>query len=267
LGPGSVVGGHWRIVRAIGDRGGFGTVFEVTDETKPDRDFVMKVADGPTPQQRATNEERLREEVRIAHRVTHQNACAYLEDRLDPASGVYYAIMKYAGDSLQKLLQSGDCFELLDAVDIVSQIADALDYAHAKRGIIHQDVKPANILVQGTIGAREARIGDWGISRFGRDTRRADGSPTVIATVVGMSAGYTAPEQYRGEARSASDQYCLALVFCSLLEGRVFAEHYRPRQLEQLSAAQNMTVFRALSPEPEDRFGSCGTFAAKLRDA
>lgn len=72
------MGSHYRIVRAIGDRGGFGKVFEVKDESRPERDFVMKVADGATPEERAVNEERLREEVKIAHRVTHQNTCVAL---------------------------------------------------------------------------------------------------------------------------------------------------------------------------------------------
>jgi hypothetical protein len=266
LGPGAIVGSHYLIVRAMGDRGGFGKVFEVKDESRPDRDFVMKVADGATAEERAVNEERLREEVKIAHRVTHQNTCAYLEDRLDPTFGVFYAIMKHAGVSLQRLLHDAHSFELADAIEIAAQVAEGLDYAHNKKGVIHQDVKPANVLVQGEPGNREVRIGDWGIARRGRDTRRADGSPTVVATVLGMSPGYVAPEQWRGEARSASDQYCLALVFCSLLEGRVFTEHYKFRSLAPLTVDQNMAVQRALSYEPEDRFGSCRQFVAKLRE-
>jgi hypothetical protein len=266
LGPDAIVGGRYRIVRAIGDQGGFGRVFEVKDESRPDRDLVMKVADGATAEERARNEVRLREEVKIAHRVTHQNACAYLDDALDPVFGVYYATMKHAGVSLQRLLDDGPSFELADAIDIVGQVAEGLDYAHKKKGVIHQDVKPANILVQGEPGNREVRIGDWGISCRGRDTRRVDGTPTVVATVLGMSPGYVAPEQWRGEARSASDQYCLALVFCSLLEGRVFTEHYKFRGLASLATEQNMAVQRALAAEPEDRFASCPQFVTKLRE-
>lgn len=263
--PGSLVQNRWQIVRPIGERGGFGTVFEVRDETRPDRDgFVMKIAGGATDADRRVNEKRLLSEVRIAHGLTHQNICAYLDDGLDRARGVYFAIMKYAGPSLERLIRDDTSFDVADAFDVVQQVAAGLDYAH-QHNVIHQDLKPANVLVQGDPHGREVRIGDWGISNHGRETQRADGSPTVIATVVGNSPGYMAPEQWRGEARAASDQYCLALLLCSMLEGRVFAEHYKFQDLRPLTADQNQIIERALSVEPEERFASCGKFISKLR--
>ena len=267
IGPGTLITGRWRIQCPIGDRGGFGQVYVVRDETKPDRDgLVMKVAGGTTDVERRNNEERLRSEFKIAHGLTHQNICAYLDDGLDQELGVYFAIMKHAGDSLERLIRDGGTFDFEDALDVVSQTAAGLDYAHG-RGIIHHDLKPANILVHQEPGRREIRVGDWGISRYGRDTRRADGSPTVVASVLGYSHGYTAPEQWRGEARAASDQYCLALVFCSMLEGRVFTEHYRFTTLRALSGEQNDVLRRALSQEPEDRFAGCPQFVSKLKEA
>lgn len=267
VGPGCLINARWRLLHAIGDRGGFGQVFEVKDESRPDRaGLVMKVAGGPTDEDRRVNEQRLRSEVDIAHGLTHQNICAYLDDGLDQERGLYFAIMKHAGDSLERLIREASSFDVSDALDVVHQAAAGLDYAH-KHGVVHQDLKPANILVQPIGLGREVRIGDWGVSRHGRGTHRADGSPTVITTVVGHSPGYTAPEQWRGEARAASDQYCLALVLCSILERRILTDHYRFSGLRALLPDQNIIVARALSLEPEDRFASCGQFVSKLREA
>ena len=267
IGPGTLVKGRWRILREIGDAGGFGQVFEVKDESRPDRDgFVMKVAGGATAAERRAKEEHLRSEVKIAHGLTHQNICAYLDDGLDQDLDAYFAIMKHAGDSLEQLITGGNTFSIADALDIGQQVAAGLDYAH-RRGVVHHDIKPANVMVRTEVGNRDVRIGDWGISRYGRGTLRSDGSPTVIATVVGYSRGYRAPEQWRGEARAASDQYCLALIVCSMLEGRVFTDHYRWGGLRPLTADQNLVMARALSPEPEDRFKTCADFVGKLQGA
>lgn len=265
VGPGVLVTGRWRILAPVGERGGFGAVFAVRDERHPEREYVMKVADGPTASAKRLAEERLQSEVEIAHRLTHQNICAYLVDERDERLGIYFAILKHAGVSLETLIRSGS-LDVSAAIDIVSQIAKGLDYAH-RRHIVHQDLKPANILVQ-TVGKhREVRIGDWGIAGQGRKTKRADGNTTVIANVIGRTAGYTAPEHWHGNVRSSSDQYCLALVLCSILDGRIFHSPYEFEGFPALTASQNSVIARALSDEPEYRFASCSEFAKRLREA
>ena len=267
VGPHVLLANRWRILLPIGDRGGFGRVFEVRDETQPDRvGFVVKVADGETDAVRRLNAERLRSEVAIAYELHHQNICAYKDDGFDSELQVYFAIMLNAGRSLEQLIAAGTSYSAIETIEIIGQVATGLDFAH-ERGVIHHDVKPANILVREEHGRRDVRLGDWGISRHGRGTQRADGSPTVIATALGYSPGYRAPEQWRGEARAASDQYALALVLCSMLEGRVFTDYYRFAGLPQLSADKNEVLGRALSHEPEDRFRNCTLFVDKLRGA
>jgi len=226
----------------------------------------VKVADGETEGDRSLNAQRLQSEVAIAHDLNHQNICAYKDDGFDKDLQRYFAIMVNAGRSLEQLIAGGVAHSIAEAIDILGQVAAALDYAH-RRGVIHHDVKPANILVREDQGRREVRLGDWGISRKGRGTQRADGSPTVIATALGYSPGYRAPEQWRGEARAASDQYALALVLCSIIEGRVFSEYYKFSNLAEFSHDQNDVVRRALSHEPEERFRTCGLFVEKLRAA
>jgi serine/threonine-protein kinase len=159
-----------------------------------------------------------------------------------------------------------------EALRWVEQAAAALDRAH-ERGIVHRDVKPANLLVaeDGTI-----RVSDFGIARAaGNDTL------TIAGTVLG-SSGYMAPEQARGEATTpASDRYALACVAYELLCGRrpfvranptaeahahATEEPPSPRAYDpSLPAAVDAIFARALANRPDDRYPSCAAFADDLR--
>ena len=201
----------------------------------------------------------LRKEIAIAFDLTHQHICAYRDIGEDPEFGVYL-IQSYGGPSLDKLIEEYGVFDLATALEITSCVASALDYAH-RRNVMHQDVKPSNILIDGDDAAREVRLTDFGISIRGRVTQRTDGKGTIIATsIIGLSPGYAAPEQYMGVPRRASDQYSLGLVLCSLLEGEVFKQRYQPRSFSRLSAAQNRALAKALAFDPDRRFDSCGEF-------
>jgi serine/threonine-protein kinase len=160
------------------------------------------------------------------------------------------------------------------ALDWLEQAAAALDRAH-ERGIVHRDVKPANLLVadDGTI-----RVSDFGIARAaGNDTL------TITGTILG-SSGYMAPEQARGEATtSASDRYALACVAYELLSGRrpfvranptaeahahATEEPPSPRAFDaSLPPALDDVFARALAKEPAARYASCASFVDDLRRA
>src|SRR6188474_208271 len=161
-----------------------------------------------------------------------------------------------------------------EALRWVEQAAAALDRAH-ERGIVHRDVKPANLLVaeDGTI-----RVSDFGIARAaGNDTL------TIAGTVLG-SSGYMAPEQARGEATTAaSDRYALGCVAYELLCGRrpfvranpTAAAHAHateeppsPRTFDtSLPPALDDIFARALAKEPAARYPSCARFVDDLRRA
>lgn len=145
------------------------------------------------------------------------------------------------------------------------QAAAGLDYAHSK-GVIHQDVKPGNVLIDKKSKPWEVRLGDFGIAVQGRAGKNTVGDYTVIATApVAYTRAYAAPEQLRGEkARKATDQYGLALVLCSMLEGHVFKRKYDRRNFHRLNARQNAAIERALRDDPGDRFASCAAFVAAL---
>jgi eukaryotic-like serine/threonine-protein kinase len=158
----------------------------------------------------------------------------------------------------------------------LTQAAAALDAAHAE-GIVHRDVKPANLL----FNARgELEVADFGIARAVDDTL---GGMTAAGTVLG-TAGYLSPEQARGEpASSASDVYALAVVAYELLTGgRPFergsataeaAAHIRepvPPASERgvgLPRSVDAVFERALAKSPSDRYESAGAFVAALTEA
>jgi len=88
------------------------------------------------------------------------------------AGGAFIAMEYVRGTTLKDMLQSGDSLELPFVVDVLAQVADALDYAHSK-GVIHRDVKPANILI--TTAERRAKIADFGIARINTSNLTQDG--------------------------------------------------------------------------------------------
>jgi tetratricopeptide (TPR) repeat protein len=158
----------------------------------------------------------------------------------------------------------------------LGQAADALDAAH-DLGIVHRDVKPANLLLD---VRDEVAVGDFGIARIADDPT---GGMTATGTVLG-TAGYLAPEQALGHgATAASDRYALGVVGYELLTGsRPFergsetaeaaAHIHEPvppasARNAKLSSSVDRVFERALAKDPNERFPTAGAFVAALRDA
>lgn len=186
-----------------------------------------------------------------------------------------YIVMEYlAGGSLADRLARDGAQPLGRALEWLRQAAAALDAAHAS-GIVHRDVKPANLLLD---DKDCVKVADFGVASA------ADmGSLTEAGTVVG-TAGYLAPEQARGEqATAASDRYALAVVAFELLTGA------RPFQRDSATAEAMAHVSapippasqhdpelppevddvlaRGLAKQPEHRYDSCADFVHALREA
>ncbi|AFU05027.1 serine/threonine-protein kinase [Nocardia brasiliensis] len=159
------------------------------------------------------------------------------------------------------------------AVQIIAETAKALDFAHS-RGVLHRDVKPANILLEGTGDALDrVFLTDFGIARFRDDTGRLTQTGTFTATLA-----YASPEQLSGALLDhRSDQYSLACTLFRLLTGTVPFDATNPVAVIQghlqappppvsrfrpgLPSALDAVLAQAMAKRAEDRFGSCTAFA------
>jgi tetratricopeptide (TPR) repeat protein len=187
-----------------------------------------------------------------------------------------FIVMEYLPGGTIRERRGGEAVGPEQALSWLAQAADALDAAH-ELGIVHRDVKPANLLLD---ERGELAVGDFGIAHIADDPT---GGMTATGTVLG-TAGYLAPEQALGHgAIAASDRYALGVVGYELLTGsRPFerasetaeaAAHIRepvPPASERnarLAPVVDRIFERALAKDPNERFPTAGAFVAALRNA
>jgi serine/threonine protein kinase len=255
--------GGYVIDREAG-RGGHATVYQAHTAARPDQRIALKVlrADHRSP----ADLSRLDREFQFAHRLGHPHIVTVYE------RGPYWLAMQFVDGGKSTLLQSQP-----DRLAALAQIADALDYMH-RHGIVHADVKPANILVAKDFSRLGAYLIDFGVARAVADDvfRR----PKDLQA----SLPYTAPEVLRGRAPSAAtDEYALACSAFELLTGStpfqtgtstelVNAHLYGlpPRispTVPWASRAFDTAVARAMAKDPEGRYRSCAKFVEHLTRA
>lgn len=204
--PETVVGGRYRLVREIA-RSGSATVWEAFDPVL-DRPVACKLLH-PAFTADAAARANLEREVMAAARLVHPNIVATYDAGID--GGRQYLVTELVrGRDLASALGRGDGFAVGAAVTIAGQVAEALAYAH-DHGVVHQDLKPANVLV-GPDG--HVKVSDFAIAT----TRR--GSESTHAGGVAGTARYLAPEQVADEpVDGRADVYSLALVLYEMLAG------------------------------------------------
>jgi len=261
--------GRYQIEAVLG-RGGMGVVYKAHDP-QIDRPVALKLvrADLLDGDERADYVERLRREAQAAGRCTHPNIVALYDYNMH--EGNPFLVMEYVkGMSVAQALARGTRFRQDEAVFIVGQLLEGLGCAHGL-GVVHRDVKPANILL---VENGRVKVTDFGLSRIGVSTLTQSGS--LLGT-----PSYMSPEQCRGdEADYRSDLFSAGVVLHELLAGeRPFPGrdvtvlikqilYDEPPDLkgivpDHLAAA----VRRALAKRPEDRFPSAASMAAALRPA
>ncbi len=250
LGPGSVIS-HYRIEERIG-HGSFASVFRAVD-TMLERIVALKVMKPHGPVTPAT----VLAEARMAAALNHPNICTIFG--VDDSEGVPVIAMEYlTGRPLSKIIADGPVAPN-HAAAIGRQVAAGMSAAHAA-GIVHGDLKPANVIVD---SQGSAKIVDFGLAR--RDERLNENDDTVVIGTGGVSGayvgtpGYMSPEQARGEpAMPASDVFALGLVLYELLTGRrAFADKNILHVLSRIRSI-DAQQFAAEVPEP---------FASILRSA
>ncbi len=218
-------------------RGGMGTVFRARDLDNG-RLVALKVL----PPELALNAsllQRFRREVQTMKTLEHPHIVRIFD--VGESNHTYYFAMEYmGGGSLEKLLQKQSRLPVLQALDIVIQVAEALDYSHQKN-LIHRDIKPANVLMneEGVI-----KLSDFGIAKVIEATRM-----TVTGGIMG-TVDYMAPEQAEGRAITAkTDIYALGAMLYQMLTSQVPFIGETPTQVIQKHRFSLPEPPRNLNPE------------------
>jgi serine/threonine protein kinase, bacterial len=263
----------YTIVRLLGS-GGMGEVYLADHPRLPRRD-ALKVL----PVDVCADDEyrqRFNREADIAASLWHPHIVG-VHDRGDVEGQIWISMDYVGGTDAAELLEQRypNGMPKDDVHKIVSDVAEALDYAH-QRGLLHRDVKPANILLANP-GTPEQRIllGDFGIARRVDDATGLTATNMTVGTVF-----YAAPEQLMGEDLDGrADQYALAATAFHLLTGTPPFQHSNPTVVisQHLTAsppalanrrpelsALDPVLAKALSKDPKDRFDRCADFARAL---
>jgi eukaryotic-like serine/threonine-protein kinase len=225
--------GKYRITAQIG-RGGFGRVYRAYDPTVG-REVAIKVLTDAGEEQ-AAMVARFRVEASAAGGLQHKNIVTIFE--YGEHEGVPYLVMEYLnGQDLHDVLKKGHSLTLLDKLSIMSQVAEGLNHAHV-HGVVHRDVKPANIMVLKDGGVK---IMDFGIARMVRDHG-------ARLTQTGMLMGtvpYMAPEQFAGDrVDHITDIFAYGVIFYEVLTG---THPFRP---PDAALSQVMFNIATLDPPP-----------------
>lgn len=277
--------GRYRVLRPIGS-GGMGEVYLAEDSVIP-RQVAIKIIRTELSSfpdaSRAQEATRLfQREAQVIANLDHPHILPLLDYGEQAINGTKhtYMVMPFRPEgALSTWLSQRPGSKMLSpaaVADLVCQAADALQYAH-DHGIVHQDVKPSNFLIRPRHDKPDLPgllLTDFGVAKITSGT--AGQSYNVRGTAI-----YMAPEQWRGYALPASDQYALAIMAYELLTGRppfvgrmesVMYAHMNARPKEPgylnptIPAAVNAIILRALAKKPEDRYPSIYAFAQALQN-
>src|ERR1700735_556650 len=266
---GTVIDGRYRVSSRLRS-GGMADVYLAPD-TLLGREVALKLLHHRFSEDQEFVE-RFRREASSAAGLSHPNVVAVF-DRGE-WDGTYYIAMEYLpGRSLKAVVREHGALSPQDATDIVVQILLATRFAH-KRGIIHRDIKPHNVILD---EEGRAKVTDFGIARAGASDM------TLTGSIMG-TAQYLSPEQAQGHAVSeSSDLYAVGVVLYELLTGQVPFEGESPVTvaLKQVSVAPTppsalnpavtpaleAVVMRSLAKDPAGRFAGADEFIAALQQA
>lgn len=254
---------------AEAERGGMGVVYRAQDPVLQ-REVAIKMI--PPLELTRDTEERFQREAQLVAQMDHP-AIVPIHDFGSHEGSLFFVMPWVQGTSLHKLIQDGALI-LDDVLQIVVQVAEALDYSHS-RGVIHRDVKPANIMVSKERSTVRARVLDFGLARSSSE-RRLTQSGGLIGSMTNLS-----PEQVDlGRSGPRSDIYALGTVMYECLTGQppfsgpvhkvLFRiVHEPPRDLRELVDCDEelaAKVHACLAKEPSERPTTGAELAAWLNE-
>jgi eukaryotic-like serine/threonine-protein kinase len=270
----TILSGRYEVGERLGS-GGMSSVHKAVDRTLERTVAIKILAEHLSDDERFVA--RFRREALAVAKLIHPNIVQVYDTGID--DGRRFIVMEYAeGRSGAQVLQRHGPLDAETTVEIGIQACSGLDYAH-RRGIIHRDVKPGNLMISGGPvggGAQLAvKLTDFGIARAVEQTRI-----TQVGSVIGTAA-YLSPEQVRGEeATPATDVYALGVVLYQFLTGRL---PYEGSSLAELAVRQQnekplppstyndevpetvgAAVLRALESDPSRRYASADELASGL---
>jgi eukaryotic-like serine/threonine-protein kinase len=264
---GTVLADRYAVGELLG-RGGMAEVYLGTDRVL-DRPVAVKVL-GSWLVDDGTFVERFRREARAAARISHPNIVAVYDTGSE--DGIHYIVMELVpGETLADVLRSEGHLASERATRIARSVADALAVAHAA-GIVHRDVKPANVMLTRNGGAK---LTDLGIARS------LEGESITRASTILGTAGYLSPEQARGDrVDHRSDIYSLGCVMYEMLTGRqpfeadspvavaykhVHEDPSPPSSVEpSVPPALDAVTMRAMAKDPAARFQAAEEMATAM---
>ena len=265
----------YTILRLLG-RGGMSEVYLAQHPRLPRRD-ALKILPEPATADRGFRQRFLRE-AELAATLWHPNI-VQVHDRGEFDGQLWIAMDYVEGADAAQLMRDRypAGMPVQDALAVITAVAAALDYAH-QSGLLHRDVKPANILLSDPDdGQHRILLADFGIARYHDDVSGLTDTNFTVGTVT-----YAAPEQLMGSDIDArADQYALAATAFHLLTGVPPYQHTNPvavisrhltAPLPKLSewrqelAGLDEVLSRALAKDPDDRFAHCGDLAVALCD-
>ena len=273
---GRLLHGRYRLVAPLA-RGGMAQVWEGVDDVLT-RPIAVKLLHPYLAADEAF-EERFRREAISAARLAHPNVVATFDTGEDEDTAFIVMELVRGRTLRQELVDRDGVLPAWLARDIGVQVAEALHHAH-EAGILHRDVKPANILVcEAEPGAPpQVKVADFGIARAAAQ----DGADLTQPGALLGTAKYLSPEQVEGgEPTPRSDVYALGVVLYEALTGRppfvadtevatamahVHSEPLRPRQVRAgIPRSLEAVVCKAMAKDPSERYGSAAELAGALR--
>jgi serine/threonine protein kinase len=289
--PGTVISDRYRLIAPIAV-GGMGAVYRA-EHTLMQRRIAVKLL-RPELADRDEARKRFIREAQLCAQLDHPN-CVTVYDFGTIGEDVFFLAMEYLeGKTMADILREGGPLEAKKATEIFCQVLDALGAAHAL-GIVHRDVKPANIMILShPDGAERVKLLDFGIAKAPAQTHAENPDPkakiSTPITLHGLTVGtpeYIAPEQALGRPADArADLYSLAVSLFEILTSKlpffsnspvaIVTAHVndmppRASQMAQpnfpISAELDAVIFRGMAKRPEERFMDAAEFRQELLEA